>query len=158
MLRSGERTQSWFIYGLPSNAGGNYAVPTGSATYAGKVYGTATGSLASGGVGQLSGDASLSVNFTANTLTGSMSPLATFGNGSTLNLGTYAFQSGTLNSGQPNGFGAFIQGPGDDTGNLSGYFFGHGYTEFGATFSVDTFATPSANEYSLVGAIVGKKN
>lgn len=153
-----ERTQTWFIYGLPTNAGGTYAAATGSATYSGKVYGTATGSLPSGGVGQLSGDASLSVNFTGNTLTGSMSPIATFAGGSTVNLGTYNFINGTLNSGAPNGFQASIQGPGNDTGWLGGWFFGNLYPEFGATFHVDTYATPSANEYTLDGAIVGTKN
>jgi hypothetical protein len=156
--KTGERTETWFIYGLPFNAGGTFAAATGSATYTGKVFGTAQGSLASGGVGSLSGAASLSVNFTAGTLSGQMTPTATFADNSTLALGTYLFTAGQLNSGAPNGWQASIDGPGDDSGSIAGYFFGNGYTEFGGSFFVDTFATPAANEYSLTGAIVGKKD
>ena len=87
--KTGERTETWFIYGLPGNAGGTYAAATGSATYSGKVFGTAQGSLASGGVGSLSGTATLSVNFSgAGSLTGQMNPVATFADNSTLSLGT----------------------------------------------------------------------
>jgi hypothetical protein len=157
--KTGERTETWFIYGLPSNAGGTYAAATGSATYTGKVFGTAQASLASGGVGQLSGTATLSVNFAGTgSLTGQMNPIATFADNSTLTLGTYLFTLGSLNSGAPNGWQASIDGPGDDTGSIAGYFFGNLYPEFGASFFVDTFATPAANEYSLTGAIIGKKD
>lgn len=53
---------------------------------------------------------------------------------------------------------AAIAGPGDDTGYLNGWFTGNGATEFGAAFTVDTFATPAQVEYTLKGAIVGKKD
>lgn len=154
---SATRADTWFVYGLPANGGGNYAAPTtGSATYSGTIFGSATPNLTGQPLGSLSGTASLNVDFAAGSFTGSMAPILTLLNdNSSRALGAYSFSLGTLRGID---LSAQIIGPGDDRGSLAGWLLGPNVEEFGASFSVDTFATPAAVEYALRGIIVGKKN
>ena len=148
---------NWFIYRLPAGAGGLTAVPVaGSATYNGLLYGIALPTRQDEQIGTLSGTGRLDVDFAAASFSGQLLPIANFMDGTSINLGTYNIAFGSilgseLRDGQ-------ITGPGDDTGSFGGYLTGPTATEVGGVFSVNTYATPAANEYGLRGIFIGKRD
>jgi hypothetical protein len=129
---------------------GNFTPPdqlprTGSATYAGRLFGDIhddTEVLAS-----LTGQFDLTADFAAGTLAASLFPVQVDAGGASTALGRYDF-SGSIDAFTA----AFTATWSAGTGTLDGRFYGDAAQEYAAVFSIDDLA-----EGKLVGISVGKR-
>jgi hypothetical protein len=155
---SSDRLDRWFAWGIRTNG---FQIPTGTGTYSGLIRGT--GALMNGGATYaLSGTSSFSMNFGAQTFTGSLNPIGTsLVNGSQRDFGTFNFASGTididagLNANIVNGSNAYL-------GFFEGALYGPKATEVAGSFGMQTQntdggTTPSSTAAYLTGVIVGTR-
>jgi hypothetical protein len=137
-------------YGIPTAAGD---VPvTGSASYSAELLGSSEGGY---GIG---GDALLSFDFGAGTLSGKMTPTAIDGWGFAFSLGTYDFVETVYSAGSTNYSGHFTWN-GSTVGDFHGQFTGPNAAEL-----IGAFNAPFVDPYNpgtidtMHGAWVGRRN
>jgi len=144
---AGRDPQRWYLpFGQRTTA--DQMPRTGTASYAGLVFGTGT----AGGIGYtLGGTSSFTVDFARASAGGS---LAITGNGAggSRDFGTFAFQGAGISA---NGFTGALTAPGG-AGSLTGWFFGPQAQELGATFDA-TRTLANGDKAVLNGAALAKK-
>ena len=137
----------WYLpFGQRTTA--NQMPRTGTASYAGLVFGSAT----AGGTGYtLGGTSSFTVDFARASAAGSLA-ITGSGAGGTRDFGSFGFQGAGISA---NGFTGALVGAGG-SGSLTGWFFGPQAQEIGARFdAVGTLA--NGDKAVLNGATVAKK-
>jgi hypothetical protein len=148
---------TYFTYGINSTS-----IPVGSATYNGFLHGVANSTQAGSDIYSLTGSFQFLANFTANTLTGSLTA-----NGinqrtsATQSFGTYTLSQGQSQSitAGPIGFGAYLDaGANTSIGYVKGSYYGPLAKEIGGVFMIKQPDTQNAGQFIyLNGAIVGSR-
>lgn len=144
---AGSAPQHWYLpFGQRTTA--DQLPRTGTASYAGLVFGTGT---AGGGAYTLAGSSSFAVDFARASASGSLAITGSGAAGSR-DFGSFGFQAASLSS---NGFTGTLTAPGG-SGSLTGWFFGPQAQEIGARFdAVRTLA--NGDQAVLSGATLAKK-
>lgn len=120
---------------------------TGTASYSGSLFGDVTDGTEI--LSALVGTSSLDVDFARQSLTASLTPVATNLDGVAENFGTFSF-SGLIDSFTAT-FDAALNG---GSGSMAGRFFGSEAQEFGATFGIRL----EDRDLDLEGVTVGRRN
>ena len=145
-----------FAYGIPTAAGN--APTAGSASYSASLYGMPGARSGQGGY-EMDGDAKLTFNFGAGTLTGYMHPIisdAWF----EYDLGRYDFTQTVYSIGSTTFSGKFIVPGGGSTADsaFSGSFTGPNAAELMAQWHAP-FRDPNSNQWSIISGLwIGKKD
>lgn len=146
-----QNTEGIFAYGIPTQVGD---VPvTGTATYAANIF----GSIGGGWTGELSGTASLSFDFGAGKLSGSMHAgvFDTF-DGIVMDFGTYPFKQTVYSTGSTTFSGKFdIQNLPNADSFFDGSFNGPGASELMARFAAPYLF--NGQQGTMWGVWIGKK-
>jgi hypothetical protein len=144
---AGSDPQRWYLpFGQRTTA--DQMPRTGTASYAGLVFGAGT---AGGASYTLGGTSSFAVDFARASASGSLAITGSGASG-TRDFGSFGFQAAGISS---NGFTGALTASGG-SGSLTGWFFGPQAQEIGATFdAVRTLA--NGDKAVLSGATVAKK-
>lgn len=144
--------ESFMPWGIRTTRTNNLPA-TGSASYAGRLYGTGTGSEAGY---SLTGAAAMNVDFASSQISGSFHPLGSnLTTGAAVDFGSLQFSGGIDRTDA-----SLRAGPTPQGSVVHGYFYGPAAAEFGAVFQGFNAIDPSnaSDTIALQGVMVGKKN